>query len=149
LKAQEELLKDYWEMLLQQQYSLSKKSNKGISKKEGRQMSLEKIDQYIKELEAIKNYDICRQTLSDYKSYTSSLLRNNSTYLQRNKALSIQNKKLGKELQNKNDQILILQQELSRRRNRKTTRMKTNMTTTNTILPSINLQDLINKSRSH
>ena len=30
-------------------------------------MSLEKIDQYIKELEAIKNYDVCRQTLSYYK----------------------------------------------------------------------------------
>jgi hypothetical protein len=57
-------------------------------------MSLEKIDQYIKELEAIKNYDICRQTLSNYKSYTSSLLRNNSIYLRRNKDLSIQNKKL-------------------------------------------------------
>jgi hypothetical protein len=109
-------------------------------------MSLEKIDQYIKELEAIKNYDICRQTLSDYKSYTSSLLRNNSTYLQRNKDLSIQNKKLSKELQNKNEQILILQQALSRRRtNRKTTKMKTNTTSTNTILPSINLQDLINQ----
>ena len=105
-------------------------------------MSLEKIDQYIKELEAIKNYDICRQMLSDYKSYTSSLLRNNSIYLQRNKDLSIQNKKLSKELQNKNDQILILQQALSRRRNTKTTRMKTNTTTT-TILPSLNLQDLI------
>jgi hypothetical protein len=141
LKAQEELLKDFWEMLLQQ-YSLNKKSKKGITKKEGRQMSLEKIDQYIKELEAIKNYDICRQTLSDYKSYTSSLLRNNSIYLQRNKDLSIQNKKLSKELQNKNDQILVLQQALSRRRNTKTTRMKTNTTTT-TILPSLNLQDLI------
>ncbi|MDF2768086.1 MAG: hypothetical protein K0S91_921 [Nitrososphaeraceae archaeon] len=102
-------------------------------------MSLEKIDQYIKELEAIKNYDICRQMLSDYKSYTSSLLRNNSIYLQRNKDLSIQNKKLSKELQNKNDQIFVLQQAMSRR---KTTRMKTNTTTT-TILPSLNLQDLI------
>ena len=110
-------------------------------------MSLEKIDQYIKELEAIKNYDICRQMLSDYKSYTSSLLRINSTYLQRNKEISIQNKKLSKELQNKNDQIIVLQQELSRRRKRKTTRIKTNMTTTmtNTMLPSINLQDLISK----
>lgn len=124
-------------MLLQ--YSLSKKNKKGITKKEGRQMSLEKIDQYIKELEAIKNYDICRQMLSDYKSYTSSLLRNNSIYLQRNKDLSIQNKKLSKELQNKNDQIFVLQQAMSRR---KTTRMKTNTTTT-TILPSLNLQDLI------
>ncbi|MCC2647684.1 MAG: hypothetical protein K0S67_1219 [Nitrososphaeraceae archaeon] len=102
-------------------------------------MSLEKIDQYIKELEAIKNYDICRQMLSDYKSYTSSLLGNNSIYLQRNKDLSIQNKKLSKELQNKNDQIFVLQQAMSRR---KTTRMKTNTTTT-TILPSLNLQDLI------
>ena len=101
-------------------------------------MSLEKIDQYIKELEAIKNYNICRQILSDYKSYTSSLLRNNSIYLQRNKDLSIQNKKLSKELQNKNDQILVLQQALSRR---KTTRMKTKTTTT--ILPSIKLQDLL------
>jgi hypothetical protein len=124
-------------MLLQ--YSLSKKNKKGITKKEGRQMSLEKIDQYIKELEAIKNYDICRQMLSDYKSYTSSLLGNNSIYLQRNKDLSIQNKKLSKELQNKNDQIFVLQQAMSRR---KTTRMKTNTTTT-TILPSLNLQDLI------
>jgi vacuolar-type H+-ATPase subunit I/STV1 len=105
-------------------------------------MSLEKIDQYIKELEAIKNYNICRQILSDYKSYTSSVLRNNSIYLQRNKDLSIQNKKLSKELQNKNDQILVLQQALSRERNRKTTDMKTNTTTT-TILPSLNLQDLI------
>ena len=108
-------------------------------------MSLEKIDQYIKELEAIKNYDICRQTLSNYKSYTSSLLRNNSTYLRRNNNLSIQNKKLSKELQNKNDQILVLQQALlrERERNRKTTRMKTNTTTTTTtILPSIKLQDL-------
>jgi hypothetical protein len=102
-------------------------------------MSLEKIDQYIKELEAIKNYDKCRQMLSDYKSYTSSLLRNNSIFLQRNKDLSIQNKKLSKELQNKNDQILVLQQALSRR---KTTRMK-RKTTTTTILPSLNLQDLI------
>jgi hypothetical protein len=108
-------------------------------------MSLEKIDRYIKELEAIKNYNICRQILSDYKSYTSSLLRNNSIYLQRNKDLSIQNKKLGKELQNKNDQILVLQQALSREINRKTTEMKTNTTTmtTRTILPSLNLQDLI------
>jgi hypothetical protein len=111
-------------------------------------MSLEKIDQYIKELEAIKNYDICRQTLSDYKSYTSSLLRNNSIYLKRNKDLSIQNKKLSKELQNKNDQILVLQQELSRERerNRETIKMKTNMTRTTTtrpILPSLNLQDLL------
>jgi vacuolar-type H+-ATPase subunit I/STV1 len=109
-------------------------------------MSLEKIDQYIKELEAIKNYDICRQILSNYKSYTSSLLRNNSIYLQRNKDLSIQSKKLSKELQNKNDQILVLQQALSRERerNRKTTRMKTNTTTTTTtILPSIKLQDLL------
>jgi hypothetical protein len=138
LKAQEELLKDYWRMMLLQ-YSLSKKNKKGITKKEGRQMSLEKIDQYIKELEAIKNYDICRQMLSDYKSYTSSLLGNNSIYLQRNKDLSIQNKKLSKELQNKNDQIFVLQQAMSRR---KTTRMKTNTTTT-TILPSLNLQDLI------
>ncbi len=105
-------------------------------------MSLEKIDQYIKELEAIKNYDICRQMLSDYKSYTSSLLRNNSIYLQRNKDLSIQNKKLSKELQNKNDQILILQQALSRRRNTKTTRMKTNTTTNNNIT-------IIKSSRSH
>ena len=108
-------------------------------------MSLEKIDRYIKELEAIKNYNICRQILSDYKSYTSSLLRNNSIYLQRNKDLSIQNKKLGKELQNKNDQILVLQQAISRERererNRKTTRMKTKTTTT--ILPSIKLQDLL------
>jgi|SRR5919108_3796675 vacuolar-type H+-ATPase subunit I/STV1 len=116
-------------------------------------MSLEKIDQYIKELEAIKNYDICRQTLSNYKSYTSSLLRNNSIYLQRNKDLSIQNKKLSKELQNKNDEILVLQQALSRERNRKTTEMKTNMTRTTTmrtIFPSLNLQDLINKAlRSH
>lgn len=111
-------------------------------------MSLEKIDQYIKELEAIKNYDICRQMLSDYKSYISSLLRNNSIYLQRNKDLSIQNKKLSKELQNKNDQILILQQALSRRRNTKTTRMKTNTTTT-TILPSLNLQDLIKGTSSY
>jgi hypothetical protein len=45
-------------------------------------------------------------------------------------------------LQNKNDQILVLQQALSRERNRKTTDMKTNTTTT-TILPSLNLQDLI------
>jgi vacuolar-type H+-ATPase subunit I/STV1 len=139
--VQEELLKDYWEMMLLQ-HSLNKKSKKGITKKEGRQMSLEKIDQYIKELEAIKNYNICRQILSDYKSYTSSVLRNNSIYLQRNKDLSIQNKKLSKELQNKNDQILVLQQALSRERNRKTTDMKTNTTTT-TILPSLNLQDLI------
>jgi len=101
-------------------------------------MSLEKIDQYIKELEAIKNYDICRQVLSDYKSYTSYLLRNNSTYLQRNKELSIKNKKLCKELQNKNDQILVLQQALSRRK--RITGMKTNTTTT--ILPSIK-QDLL------
>jgi vacuolar-type H+-ATPase subunit I/STV1 len=107
-------------------------------------MSLEKIDQYIKELEAIKNYDICRQTLLNYKSYTSSLLRNNSIYLRRNRHLSIQNKKLSKELQNKNDQILVLQQALSREKNRKTTRMKTNTTTTRTtILPSIKLQDLL------
>ena len=131
--------------MLLQQYSLNKKSKKGRTKKEGRQISLEKIDQYIKELEAIKNYDICRQTLSDYKSYTSSLLRNNSIYLQRNKDLSIQNKKLIEELQNKNDQILVLQQALSRRRNTKTTRMKTNTTTT-TILPSLNLQDLIKRT---
>jgi vacuolar-type H+-ATPase subunit I/STV1 len=101
-------------------------------------MSLEKIDRYIKELEAIKNYDICRQILSDYKSYTSYLLRNNSTYLQRNKELSIKNEKLCKELQSKNDQILVLQQALSRR---KTTGMKTNATTT--ILPSTKLQDLL------
>ena len=113
-------------------------------------MSLEKIDQYIKELEAIKYYDKCRQKLSNYKTYTSSLLRKNSIYLQRNKDLSIQNKKLNKELQNKNDQILVLQQELSRERererNRKTTEMKTNTTRTTTtrpILPSLNLQDLI------
>lgn len=106
-------------------------------------MSLEKIDQYIKELEAIKNYDICRQELSDYKSYTSYLLRINSTYLQRNKVLLIKNKKLIKELQNKNDQILILQQELSRGRNRNNTGMKTNTKMTTTILPSIELQDLL------
>ena len=109
-------------------------------------MSLEKIDQYVKELEAIKNYDICRQTLSNYKSYTSSLLRNNSIYLQRNKDLSIQNKKLSKELENKNDQILVMQQALSRERKRKTTRMKTNMmriTTTRPMLPSLNLHDLL------
>jgi hypothetical protein len=107
-------------------------------------MSLEKIDQYIKELEAIKNYDKCRQTLSNYKLYTSSLLRNSSIYLQMNKDLSIQNKKLSKELQNKNDQILVLQEALSReRKNRKTTEMKTNTTRTTTIFPSLNLQDLI------
>jgi hypothetical protein len=44
-------------MLLLQQYSPNKKSKKGITKKERRQMSLEKIDQYIQELEAIKNYE--------------------------------------------------------------------------------------------